>query len=47
MKKELLKKNLNAYRSYLRWLKQAYYTYEGIVVSESGMHVLTRDRSHF
>jgi hypothetical protein len=45
MKKELLKKNLKAYRAYLRWVSRAIYTYNGL--NEMGMHVMTRDRIHF
>lgn len=45
MKKELLKKNMKAYRSYLRWVNKPFYIYTGM--NEYGMHVLTRDRTHF
>lgn len=44
MKKEALKKNFSAYRSYLRWLRQACYSYW---MRDDGMVILTRDRSHF
>ena len=45
MKKELLKKNIKAYRSYLRWLEQACFAV--IDFNLAGMPILRRARSHF